>query len=102
MSENCSVRGMGVAVSVSVSTETLISVSFSLAATPNFCSSSMMSSPRSRKTTCRPSILCVPIRMSIFPAARSAHICFTSRDDFVRLRYSTRTGKSRSRSMKER
>ena len=75
---------MGVAVSVSVSTETLIRVSFSLAATPNFCSSSMISSPRSRKTTCLPSILCVPIRMSIFPAARSAQISRTSFADFVR------------------
>ena len=102
ISENCSVRGMGVAVSVSVSTETLICVSFSLAATPNFCSSSMTSSPRSRKTICFPSILCVPIRMSILPAARSSRIWLTSLVDFVRFRYSTRTGKLRRRSVNER
>ena len=102
ISENCSVRGIGVAVSVSVSTETLISVSFSLAATPNFCSSSLISSPRSRNTICLPSILCVPIRMSIFPEARSSRIWLTSFVDLVRLMYSTLTGKSRRRSVNER
>ena len=102
MSENCNVRGMGVAVSVSVSTLTLSCVSFSLAATPNFCSSSMTRSPRSWKRTFLPSILCVPIRMSIRPASRSARICLVSLADFVRFRYSIFTGKSRSRSMNER
>ena len=102
MSENCSVRGIGVAVRVSVSTLTAICVSFSLAATPNFCSSSMISSPRSRNLICLPSILWVPIRMSIRPDSRSARICPASLAVLVRLRYSTRTGKSRRRSEKER
>ena len=102
MSENCSVRGMGVAVSVSVSTETLICVSFSLAATPNFCSSSIISRPRSLKRICLPSILCVPMRMSMRPAASSSRIWATSLAVLVRLRYSMRTGKSRRRSEKER
>ena len=47
MSENCRVRGMGVAVRVRQSTLAFICLSFSLALTPNFCSSSMMRSPRS-------------------------------------------------------
>ena len=93
---------MGVAVRVSVSTFTLICVSFSLAATPNFCSSSIISSPRSRNRTDLPSILWVPIRMSIFPSASSATMRLVSRVDFVRFRYSIRTGKSRRRDEKER
>ena len=56
-SENCRVRGIGVAVRVSVSTEALISLSFSFAETPNFCSSSIISSPRSLKSNPVPSIL---------------------------------------------
>ena len=102
INENCSVRGIGVAVRVSVSTETLICVSFSLAATPNFCSSSMINRPKSRKTIRLPNSLWVPIRMSILPAAKSARICAASLADFERFRYSMRTGKSRSRSVNER
>ena len=57
INENCNVRGIGVAVRVSVSTETLICVSFSLAATPNFCSSSIINNPKSRNTMFLPNIL---------------------------------------------
>ena len=39
---NCKVRGMGVAVSVNESTVVLSCFNFSFAATPNFCSSSMI------------------------------------------------------------
>jgi hypothetical protein len=46
---NCNVLGMGVAVSVSVSTLTLIFLSWSLTPTPNFCSSSIINSPKSLK-----------------------------------------------------
>ena len=102
ISENCNVRGIGVAVSVSVSTFTLSEVSFSLAATPNFCSSSIMSSPKSRNSICLPSILCVPMRISIFPALTSSaisRVCFVLRE---RLIYSTLIGKSFSRSINER
>ena len=76
ISENCSVRGMGVALIVSVSTFTFILRSFSFTATPNFCSSSMMSSPKSRNFTVLPMSLCVPMMMSILPSARSARISF--------------------------
>ena len=71
MSENCSVRGMGVAVSVRVSTLVRICLSFSLTETPNFCSSSMMSSPRSLNFTLLPTSLCVPMMMSVLPSSRS-------------------------------
>ena len=78
-SENCSVRGIGVADIVSVSTLTFIWRSFSFVATPNFCSSSMIRSPRSWNFTDLPISLWVPISMSIFPASRSAStalVCF--------------------------
>ncbi len=58
--------------------------------------------PRSRNLICLPSILWVPIRMSIRPDSRSARICPASLAVLVRLRYSTRTGKSRRRSENER
>ena len=77
--ENCKVRGMGVADIVSVSTLVFICRSFSLADTPNFCSSSIMSRPKSLNFTFLPMSFCVPIRMSILPSARSfskAVVCF--------------------------
>ena len=51
ISENCKVLGIGVAVNVSVSTLTLRPRNFSFAATPNFCSSSIIRSPRSLNFT---------------------------------------------------
>ena len=102
ISENCSVRGIGVAVIVSVSTSALNWRSFSLAATPNFCSSSIISNPRSLNPTFLPRILCVPIRMSIRPSATSFNIWLTSAVLFARLRCSMRTGNSLSRSLKVR
>ena len=60
MSENWECAGMGVALIVSVSTFTFICFSFSLTETPNFCSSSTMSSPRSLNFTVLPISLCVP------------------------------------------
>ena len=69
MSENWSVRGMGVAVRVRQSTFTFICRSCSLALTPNFCSSSMMSSPRSLNLRFLLVMAWVPMRMSILPSA---------------------------------
>ena len=69
--ENCRVRGIGVALMVSVSTFTFICFSFSLVATPNFCSSSMISSPRSLNFTCLPISLCVPTTISTLPSSKS-------------------------------
>ena len=81
-SENCSVRGMGVADIVSVSTLVRICRSFSLVATPNFCSSSMISRPKSLNFTVLPMSFCVPIIMSILPSSRSfnkAVVCLVVR-----------------------
>ena len=72
-SENWSVRGMGVADMVRVSMLVFSWRSFSFVATPNFCSSSMMSSPMSLNLTDLPISLCVPTIMSIFPSAKSAN-----------------------------
>ena len=67
-SENWRVLGIGVAVNVRVSTDAFRWRSLSFAATPNFCSSSMTSRPRSLNSKPAPSTLWVPIRMSIFPS----------------------------------
>jgi len=88
ISENCRVRGMGVAVSVSVSTFALRVLSFSFTETPNRCSSSIISRPRSLNLISLPTSLCVPIIISIFPPARSAMILFCSAGFLCRLRYS--------------
>ena len=76
INENWRVRGMGVADMVSVSTLTFILRSFSFVATPNFCSSSIMSSPKSLNFTLFPMSLCVPTMMSTLPSARSASTSF--------------------------
>ena len=64
----CSVRGIGVAVIVSTSTVARRLLRCSLCSTPNRCSSSMITSPRSAKRTSLLSSRCVPMRMSISPA----------------------------------
>ena len=64
---NCSVRGMGVAVRVRVSTLARMVLSLSLTATPNFCSSSMISRPRSLNSTRFPTSACVPTKISTCP-----------------------------------
>ena len=71
ISENCKVRGIGVAVMVRVSTLTFIWRSFSFTLTPNFCSSSIISSPKSLNLMLLPIILCVPIRILILPSPNS-------------------------------
>ena len=75
-------------------------LSFSLAATPNFCSSSMMSKPKSCHSTDLPISLWVPMRMSILPALRSVKSSLISLADLSRLMYSMRTGKFFIRSVK--
>ncbi len=80
-SENCMVRGMGVAVRVRVSTETFICLSFSLVLTPNFCSSSIISRPRSLNLTLDPTNLWVPIKISMRPSSKSASTALTSEAD---------------------
>ena len=68
-----SVRGMGVADSVSTSTSRRSCLSRSFAATPNRCSSSTTTSPRSRNTTSFESSRCVPITRSIDAVLEARH-----------------------------
>lgn len=96
MSENCNVRGIGVADMVSVSTLVFIWRSFSFTATPNFCSSSIISRPRSFHFTCLPMSLWVPMSMSMRPCARSSSTCRVCLVERARERYSTLTGSSLS------
>ena len=77
-SDMLSVRGIGVAVIVSTSTRLRICLMRSLCATPNRCSSSTTSSPRSRNCTSFDSSRCVPTMISTLPACRSSSVCFCS------------------------
>jgi hypothetical protein len=77
-SDMFSVRGIGVAVIVRTSTFLRICLMRSLCATPNRCSSSTTSSPRSLKMTSFDSNRCVPTMMSILPEARPASASFVS------------------------
>ena len=63
-------RGIGVAESVSTSTSVRSCFSRSLAATPNRCSSSTTTRPRSLNATSLDSSRWVPMTMSTVPAAR--------------------------------
>ena len=65
----CRVRGIGVAERVRTSTVARSDLSHSLSSTPNRCSSSMMTRPRSLNATSFWTSRCVPIRMSTPPAA---------------------------------
>ena len=94
-SDMCSVRGIGVAESASTSTSSLSERSSSFCATPNRCSSSRITSPRSFGITSRLSTRCVPTSTSILPASKSFRICFVSAGLRKRETISTRTGKSR-------
>ena len=67
ISENCRVLGIGVAVSVRVSTELRSVLSLSLTATPNFCSSSIIMSPRSLNLIRSETMAWVPIKISVSP-----------------------------------
>ena len=66
--EKWRVRGIGVAVKERVSTSLFKRRSFSLAATPNRCSSSMMRSPRFLNVTSFERSRCVPIITSTSPS----------------------------------
>ena len=92
-----SVRGMGVAERVRVSTCSARFRSCSLAATPKRCSSSMMSRPRSWKTTFFCSSLWVPMSRSTFPWAVRSRMSLACPALRNRLNTSTVTGKLRNR-----
>ena len=77
-SENCKVRGIGVALNVRVSIFSLNSLSLSFMFTPNFCSSSIISKPKSKNFTSFPTILCVPIRISTSALATLSKVSLCS------------------------
>jgi hypothetical protein len=83
-SDMFNVLGMGVAVIVSTSTRLRICLMRSLCATPNRCSSSTTSRPRSLKVTSFDSSRCVPTTTSTFPDATPARASLIS--CFVRNR----------------
>ena len=89
-----SVRGMGVADSVSRSTPMKFSFSFSLCLTPNRCSSSMMTSPRSRNFTSFCSRRWVPTTMSTVPAASPFRVSLICLGVANRLNSPAFTGKA--------
>ena len=101
-SDWCSVRGMGVAVSVSTSVCSLSCLSRSLCFTPKRCSSSTMMSPSSANATSGLSSRWVPMRMSIWRALSRCTTAACSLAVWKRDITSTVTGKSASRSPKER
>ena len=87
------VRGMGVAERVSTSAVLHSCFSFSFWATPNRCSSSMMTSPRSWKRTSLETSRWVPTMMSMLPRftfRRISSCCLGVRN---RESSSTSTGK---------
>ena len=83
---------MGVAVRVMTSTNFRICFNFSLWVTPKRCSSSTITSPRSRKTTSFWRSRCVPITMSTFPSPSRLTISFCSRGFLKRLSTSISNG----------
>ena len=95
-----SVRGIGVAVIVSTSTLARNCFSRSLWATPNRCSSSTTSRPRSLNAMSLPSSRCVPITTSTLPslAACTVSACWAGLTN--RLSILTVTGKGANRSLK--
>ena len=99
-SDMFSVRGIGVAVIVSTSTFLRSCLIRSLCATPNRCSSSTTSRPRSRKATSFDSSRCVPTMMSTWPdgelPTRSPSAPASCRK---RLIMSIRTGNPANRSL---
>ena len=75
-SENWRVLGIGVAERVRMSTFDLRVFSLSLIFTPNFCSSSIIKSPKSLNFISFPTILCVPINISNLPSSKFFKVWF--------------------------
>ena len=77
-----SVRGIGVAVRVRTSTLLLNDLIFSLCVTPNRCSSSITSKPRSLNLISSDSRRCVPMMRSISPSLNLEITCLASLLEF--------------------
>ena len=72
------VRGIGVAVIVKKSTFVFKAFRCSLCSTPNLCSSSITTKPKSLNLTSEVNKRCVPITTSTVPSAIPASVSFIS------------------------
>ena len=98
----CSVRGMGVAVRTNTSANARSSRSRCLCSTPNRCSSSMMTRPKSEKATSLESNRWVPTKTSTSPLAVAFSTDWASSRVRKRLKPSTRKGNPAKRSRNDR
>ncbi len=87
-----SVRGIGVALIVSTSTAVRIFLSCSLCSTPNRCSSSTITRPRSLKRFSPDSSRWVPMTTSTLPVASPSCTALCSAGELNRLIAFTTTG----------
>ena len=94
------VRGIGVAVMVSISTLARSFFICSLSRTPKRCSSSIITSPRFLNSTSSCNSLCVPITISMLPAAKASKVLLLSLPVLKRDNDSMRNGQSAKRSRK--
>ena len=78
VSDISSVRGIGVADIDSTSTDVRSCLRYSLCSTPNRCSSSTITRPRSLNRVVGCSSRCVPITMSTVPSSRPASVACDS------------------------
>src|SRR6266568_3904236 len=98
----CNVRGIGVADSERTSTEARSCLSFSFCITPNRCSSSRTTRPRSLKRTSFCSSRWVPITTSTSPTSKRRRTSVASASERKRDSMSTLTGNGWKRSRKVR
>ncbi len=93
------VRGMGVADMVSTSTLARSFFSCSLCSTPNRCSSSTMTRPRSLNLVSEENSRCVPMTTSTEPSRRPSSVAFASVSVWKRDSAFTTTGNCAYRSL---
>ena len=94
------VRGIGLALRVKTSTPMERDLIASLCVTPNRCSSSTTSRPRSLKATFSESNRCVPMTTSTLPSRSPASVSLVSASSTKRLSIVTFTGNPAKRSLK--
>ncbi len=98
VSDISSVRGIGVADIARTSTLVRIFFSSSLCSTPNRCSSSMITRPRSLNWTSLDRSRCVPMTTSMAPLLSPSSVSLDSAPVWKRESARTRTGKPENRS----
>ena len=92
-----SVLGIGVAERVKTSTLDVVRLIRSLSSTPNFCSSSMINSPRLKNFTSLEASRCVPMTISTCPLASFLSVSFCSAVVSKRLSLAISKGNSAMR-----